>query len=122
MTDIASLIDQLHTLKQEKKLLAARDKLLSEQIEIVENDVITALKNANCTSFKTAKAGVSLTTQDIPIIEDITAFERYIIDNDALYLLQRRLSSRACLELHQMGDTPAGISILIKDKIALRSI
>lgn len=122
MTDVASLIDQLHALKQEKKLLATRDKLLSGQIEKVENDIITALKNANCTGFKTTKAGVSLTTQDIPIIEDITAFERYIIDNDALYLLQRRLSSKACLELHQMGDTPNGISILVKDKIALHSI
>lgn len=119
---LASLIDQLHALREEKRLLASKDKSITAEIEELESAVITALKKANCTSFKTTKAGASLTTQDIPIIEDITAFEQYVLDNKALYLLQRRLSSKACLELHQMGDTPAGISILVKDKIALRSI
>ena len=119
---LSELIDALHSLRDEKRSIAARDKILTAQSEEIELIIVDKFKSDNCTSFKTQKAGATLSTQEQPIISNIDEFEQFIKATGALYLLQRRISSKACLELHEMGETPPGISIMVKEKIALRSV
>lgn len=120
--NLSQLIDTLHSLRDERRSIAAQDKILAAQSEKIELFIIDKFKIDNCTSFKTQKAGATLSTQEQPIISNIDKFEQYIKATGALYLLQRRINSKACLELHEMGETPPGISIMVKEKIALRSI
>ena len=86
---LSELIDTLHSLRDEKRSIAARDKLLTAQSEEIELIIIDKFKIDNCTSFKTQKAGATLSTQEQPIISNIDEFEQYIKTTGALYLLQR---------------------------------
>ena len=49
--------------------------------------IINKFKTDNCTSFKTQKAGATLSTQEQPIISNIDEFEQFIKATGALYLL-----------------------------------
>lgn len=109
-------------IRDEKRQLAVQEKPLDDQYKILEDALITKMNQEESVGVKTAFGSATLTEYDTPVVEDQEAFNEFIMTNNALYLLQNRLSQKACLELENMGELPPGLKILKRQKIALRSI
>lgn len=109
-------------IRDKRRELAALKKPLDDRYKTLEETLIVKLAQEEAIGIKTAFGSATLTEQDIPYIENQEVFNKFILTNNALYLLQDKLSQKACLELEYMGELPPGLRILKKRKIALHSI
>lgn len=120
-TPLGDMITTLHAIREERKDLAARDKTLSKQYAELEQQVLSALDEQQTTLSRAHGITVSVTEAVHPQIDDYEAFCRYIIDNEALYLLQRRISSAPYRDLLASGTDVPGLSPFTKRSLSLRS-
>lgn len=118
----SQITNDLLGIRASKQNLTRQVQELEELYKVLEETLIAKLNQEGSIGTKTTLGSATLTEQDIPIIENQGAFNEYVIANHALYLFQNRLSSRACLELHNQGELPPGLAILKKPKIVLRSV
>lgn len=118
----SQITNNLLGIRENKQKLTKQVQELEELYKTLEETLIAKLNQEESIGTKTTLGSATLTEQDIPIIENQETFNEYVMTHNALYLLQNRLSSKACLELHNMGELPPGLTILKKQKIALRSV
>ena len=115
------MIDQLQTYKLEKATLAAQAKKVGERYD--ELDLLTQerLKEEGSPSSSGMTARATVNEENYPIITDEDLFFKYVIENQALYLFQRRLVVSAFQEMLDAGeDLPPGIEIFTRTKLSLR--
>lgn len=65
-------------------------------------------------------ANVTVTESDQPNVKDWDKFYEYIIENNAMHLLQKRATATACRELWEMKEEIAGVEKFVQRKISLR--
>jgi len=115
---VGQLRDVLSEIKDHNDQL----KILSEQKRNLELSIMDDLDESGLTLARTEFGTVSLTTEQVASVEDWNAFEEYIYDHRALYLLQRRASNPAYREeINQRGPIP-GVSAFTKRKLSLRNV
>lgn len=112
----------MYELREEKKALEAAIKKINEQMTEVEAELIQKLDSEDTPSGRGKLASVSITNSEVPMVEDWDTFNQYLIDNDALYLLQRRVAVRAYKELKESGEVIPGTTTFPKRTISLRKI
>lgn len=115
-----SIIDRLYEIRSERKILSDQDKELKHEFDELEQVLITRLKADDSLQGKTKTATATITETVVPTIKDWDAFERYVLENNALYLLQRRPASAAFRELLNMGETVPGLEPFTSLSISLR--
>lgn len=114
--------DEMFELRQRKRDLDAESKEIKENMEALENQLIQSLDEDASTMTRGSKASASISESDVYIIEDLDEFYKYILENEALYLLQSRPAQGALEELYSAGETVPGIRVMEKRKISLRKI
>lgn len=95
LADIASLVDEFGT-KRDARLAA--DKVaakLKEEEGLLKERIISALRAAESTTIGGALFGVNLQKKVKPVAQDWAQIHAYILENQALDLLHRRLTEEA---------------------------
>lgn len=89
--------------------------------EEIDQQIIALLEAQGVDSTRTDVASVSISTTNCPNVDDWDAFASYVVQNNAVYLLQRRVSGKAVEELVAGGETVPGVSFFAKKSLNLRS-
>lgn len=118
----AELIDRLFDLREQKRRIEAETlKPIETEMEQLRVELIKRFQEEHTQGSFTTKATAKLTETVVPTVVDWDAFHTYVKENDAFYLLQKRVTSPAWLELHNAGETPPGTVPFTKFDVSLRS-
>ncbi|MBK1683455.1 hypothetical protein [Rhodoferax fermentans] len=122
---VGSLIDQLHTIRSQKRELAVREKELTTEYEATEQQLMALMDAEGVTKStgKTATASLS-TVQTFNFIPEtgFDAFFAYAAKIKRPDLLQRRISVPAVRELWSMKGAVPGLVPFEEKKIGLRDL
>lgn len=119
---IGSLIDNMSTLREQRRALAEQDKTLSGQISAIEEQLIEQMEAdgmVKCTG-KLASATISESTQFN--VADWEVFMAYLIKSKQGHLVQRRVSAPAVAELFASKGVVPGLEPFTQRKINLRNV
>lgn len=119
---MGSIIDRLFELRTEKSELNSKIKVVNIEMEALEEALFTRLDNEETIKAAGKLAGVTITTLVVPNVVDWTAVHQYIVDNDACYLLEKRVSAAPWRELLAMGTQIPGTEPFEKRSLSLRKL
>jgi len=119
---LGQTIDRLLEIRDKKAELNAEVKKLTEEFTELEQTLIHKLQEEETTQGRSTKATASITSTTIAAIEDWDAFERWVLANEAIYMIQKRVSNGAYRELIQTGEEIPGLKPLKQTTISLRRL
>lgn len=122
MSTIGAKIDMLHALREQKRALEGQIKQLSEQMAVLESDLIDQMDEEGVSKSTGKTATVSITTSVKPSVEDWDAFYAYIHRYKYYHLLERRPSVTGCRELLETKGKIPGVIPFTQRKLNIRSI
>ena len=116
------MIDEMYSLREEKKLLENSINEVKEKMTLLEAQLLEKFDSEDSSMGRGKSASASIAETEVPAIEDWDTFEAYLQENDALYLLQRRIATRAYKELKNSGEMIPGVITFPKRTISLRKL
>lgn len=120
-TTLGGIIDRMTAVRDERRQIAARDKVLVEEYTGLEEQLIALFKQQGTEMGSSKVATATMSVTPIPVVEDWDAFYAYMRENDALHLLQRRPGVGAMNELKDAGVDMPGVRWIDKESISLRA-
>lgn len=129
MSDIKvdSLVSTYLTIRREREKLAKKyeqeDAVFKEQMDRLEEAMLATCNQIGAETLRTEHGTIIKTLKENYVCGDWDNFKKYIIENDALELLQQRLSQTNFKEfLSTRGEEglPPGISTMREFKISVR--
>lgn len=105
-----------------------KGKSIEEIFKILENTTLNKIISSGTEDTPCIQMGAmvdnvritaTISTQTVPTADDWASIYRYILENNAFELLQKRLSAKACLEAAEF-ETIEGMSFYEQKKLALR--
>lgn len=121
-TKIDDMIDRMYTLREEKRVLEAQVKGINSEIDQIQQQLLTRLNQVGTNYARGSLASASITETLVPQIDDWGKVSEWILENDALYLVHRRISSGPWKELRDAGTDVPGIEPFTKVAISLRRL
>ncbi len=121
MTDLDALSQRLIQIRDERRLLKEQDKELSKEFEEISEQVLAAMNEMGTDSTRTAHASMSASTQIVANVKDWDSLYQFIRDNDAFFLLQKRVSNTAWREQRELTGDIAGTEAYEKVSLNLRA-
>ncbi len=112
--------DSLYGLKVELQKLNEESKIIKEKIAQYEVELIQHLETTGLDQVRTENATFSLSTSIQPVAKDWEAIGQWIIENNAIHLLQRRISTIPYRELLDQGEEVDGIEPFEKTVVKTR--
>ena len=100
-----------------KQLTAAK-----EEQKLCEQEMLELLSQLGVPRIGTKSANIIVTQKKIPNVADWDKFYSYIKDNDAMYLLQRRIATTAANELLGLGEEIPGVDIFETETLSVRRV
>jgi|TARA_R110002126_G_scaffold47983_1_gene134072 hypothetical protein len=129
MSDVKvdSLVSTYLTIRREREKLAKKyeqeDAVFKEQMDRLEEAMLATCNQIGAETLRTEHGTIIKTLKENYVCGDWDNFKKYIIENDALELLQQRLSQTNFKEfLSTRGEEglPPGISTMREFKISVR--
>jgi len=124
---VDSLVSTYLTIRREREKLAKKyeheDAVFKEQMERLEEAMLATCNQIGAETLRTEHGTIIKTLKENYVCGDWDNFKKYIIENDALELLQQRLSQTNFKEfLSTRGEEglPPGISTMREFKISVR--
>ena len=111
-------------LARKERISELNAQLTSEKEEqkVCEQDMLELMSTLGVPRIGTELANISVTQKSIPNVADWDKFYSYIKDNDAMYLLQRRIATTAANELLGQGEELPGVDIFETETISVRRV
>ena len=122
MSTIGAKIDQLHSLREQKRQLEEQVKQLQAQMAELENDLIEDMDKQGVSKSTGALATVSISSNVRPSVDDWDVFYAYIHRHKYYHLLERRPSVSGCNELLETKGKIPGVVPFTQRKLNLRSV
>ena len=128
---LGSLIDSAFELREKRRALAEQDKLLVEQFEAVQQEIMERLDAEGTDKASSKKATVSISSNVVANVEDWDAFHAFIKKTGFFHLLQRRVSDAAYREMAMASTSDkklaralasAGVAPFTKRTLNLRAL
>jgi hypothetical protein len=117
-----AMIAELVRIRDRKRELEAELKDLNEQWEGLKSKVLYKMEQEGSNRISSKDGGMVILSEIVvPQIVDWDAFETYVQESGNLYLLQRRVATKAYRELVEAGQEVPGIQPFVKKDINLRS-
>lgn len=117
----AQMLAEMVDIREEKRKIKAREKDLNERWRALELELLIRLDEQGMEKASVKNVGTaSINETVLPQVVDWDAFYAYILENDALFLLQRRPAAAAYRELLESGDTIPGVEPYTQRQIGLR--
>lgn len=98
-TPLGTLIDQLALIRDKRRELAEKDKLLAAQYAEVEAEILAIMEEQGTDKVAGKKATASISKVVVANVTDWDALYAFIYKNKMGHLLQRRVSDPAFREL-----------------------
>lgn len=122
MSTLGSMIDTIHELRERKRDLEERIKVVTEELHLAEVELMTQMDSESITKSTGKRATVSITSSVKPTVEDWDLFYQYIHRHKYYHLLERRPSVTGCRELFEMKGKIPGVVPFTQRKLNVRSI
>ena len=120
---VGGLIDDLFLLREQRRKLAETDKSLQAQYAELEARLIAALDLQETTQARGRSATATLNEEELATVIDWDQVHEYIRNQNAFFLLQRRINSAAWREAAaERGEPIPGTTVFKRRTIALRRI
>lgn len=113
-------IDEMFMLRERKKGLEAQIKEINTELEQSQQWLIKRCDEVGTSTAKGSLASITITKTLLPNIEDWGEVSEWVMANDGIYLLHRRISSGPWRELLDSGQAVPGIVSYTKTAVALR--
>lgn len=121
--NIGELIDALHGLREDRRALEEQIKPITKLSEEYTNQLIHLLQEQGTPKSTSSKASVSIGEALMPNVTDWDVFYEFVKENDALYMLERRVATTAYREMRNLtGEEIPGVTPYNKVTLSLRSI
>ena len=112
-------VNELQNIRNEISEVNSKLADLKKRKSEIEQKLIGEMTSEGLSLARTDYGTVSVTKEEVPSVKDWNAFERYIYENHALHLLQRRPASAAYRdELSIKGEIP-GVETFTKVGLSL---
>ena len=111
---------ELFAAKREKAHHNEQIKQLNEDIRDYEHRIWKLMDEDNLLKFATPEGTIYLSPQVSPKVVDWDAFYRYIEQNQAFHMLERRPSRAAFRELHEANKPVPGVEAVTYDEVRTR--
>lgn len=119
---IGGLIDQMSTLREERRKLDAQSTEIQKSFDGLETQLIE-LMDAEGTTKSTGHAASASIAETIEFnAQDWDTFMAYMAKNKLFHLVQRRLSAPSVRELFESKGKVPGLEPYTKRKISLRNL
>ena len=115
-------IDQMFMLRETKRGLEKQVKEVDAQLKDCTTWLVKKLEEVGTTTARGSYASATIAETTVPAIDDWGLVQKYIMDNDALYLVHKRISSGAWKELLDTGEIVPGITPFTSKTISLRKL
>ena len=119
---LGDMINQLYELREQKRAAKRELDRLNDEYRDLEQDIMAKLDEQGLDLGRGSVATVSISETVVPTVEDWDQVEQYILENEALYLYERRLTATAWRELMQSGETVPGTKPFTKRALSLRKL
>lgn len=119
---IDAMIDRMYMLREQKLGLEAQVKEVTAEISEIQQTLLTRFTEVGTDYARGSLASASISESVVPQIEDWGAVMEWIMENDGLYLVHRRVSSGPWKELQDAGVDVPGIIPYTKTAILLRRL
>lgn len=116
---LSDKIDEMFMLRERKRGLEKEVKTVNAEIAACNDWLLERLDEVGTASARGALASVVVTESLVPRIEDWGEVSEWIMENDAIYLCHRRISSGPWKELRDSGQNVPGITPYTKRAISL---
>jgi hypothetical protein len=114
------LATQRDALREQKRGLEAQVKDIDAALAGNETDIIEIADEMGLDRFAVGKLTFSISSQVVGNVEDWDQVHEYIRENNAFYLLQRRLSNAPYKEILDSGATLPGVVPFTKRSLNMR--
>lgn len=122
MATIEELMKARFDLTKQIRDLEADLKTLKGERDGIDEQIIETLSEQGVDSTRIKGLGsVSISQNEVPTVKNWDEFYNYIKEQDALYLLQRRVSSKPIAELFADGEKVPGIEFFTQIKLNARA-
>lgn len=121
---IGAQIDELHSVREQLRNLEKAKKMLSKQKEQLEYDLMGSLEAQDLDSGRGSTATATIQRTTLPNVTDWDEFYKFIAENDAFYLLERRPAAVAYRELLEAreGEAIPGAEPFERTAVLLRTL
>lgn len=119
---VGKIIDEMLIIRDKRTELEKKSKELKEEFEALETILLGRMLAQDARQTRSTTATATVSEKVVPTVRSWDEFERYILDNNALYMLQRRPSTTAFRELHQAGEVIPGVEAYNERTILLRRL
>lgn len=119
-TRLDTLANTRDSLREQKRLLEAEIKTLDAQLSANEQEIIELADDLGLDRFAVGKLTFSISEQTVGNVEDWDDLYQFIRDNNAFYLLQRRLANAAYKEMLDSGSALPGVVPFTKRSLNMR--
>jgi transposase len=116
----SAIIDALVKVRDERRQIADRDKVLVKEWKSLEEELLGRLDEQGMLQGKTAAGTASVTEVIVPNVVDWDVLQEHIRKTGDFHLLQKRPAAAAFRELHASGETIPGMEPFNKRTISLR--
>ena len=117
---MSELVDKMVEIREERRRIGARDKELIEQWKSLEFETISRLDEQGMEKASAPSGTISINETVLPQVNDWDEFYKYITDNDAFHLLQKRPAAAAFREMNDGGFKIGGVDPFTQRSIGLR--
>lgn len=124
--DLGELVTEIVRLRQEYEAKNAAANEAKKRLNSAKENLAAVMQDQgiDSTSIR-GLANVSVNTTNVPYItgeDGWEGFYEYVKENDAFYLLQKRLSTQALREMVESGEKVPGVEMFEKVDVSIRKI
>ena len=119
MSNLDALIDETYALKDEIAVLNQAVKSLSDKKKHIDSDIEAIMAELNLKVAGNGQHTVSLKDDVFAQADDWDVLYNYIKENDAFYLLNKRISVTAFREIINAGETVPGLTPVVRVKLVV---
>lgn len=117
---IADIISELLQMKADLSAINKEAESIKREISVLEGEIINYLRQQDVQSLSTTGGRVTLVKEVVPTVTNWDAVFDFVKNNDAFYLLQKRISSTAWREFTQQEGDIEGIEAYETTKLSTR--
>ena len=122
MTTLGNKIDGLFALREQKRKLEEKVKVVQTQMIEIEDELMVQMDAEGVAKSTGRKASVAISTTLKPNVENWDSFYAFIHKNKRYDLLERRPAVLSCRELFETKGKIPGVQPVTLRKINLRSL
>lgn len=127
MADVDELVKTYLTIRGARERIHAeyeeQDKKLKKELQTIEQQLLSICNDTKTNGFKTESGSVTRRLNERFYCNDWDNFRKFVIDNDAVELLERRIHQGNFKEFmagHETDGLPPGVNVMREFSVTVR--